>query len=108
MAGSEENIPGTSTPADSIPGGNIPGTRSGATTAPVPLTTGTLTPDAVRALADFADLPLAAGREEAVAAVLGAWLTDIDALNRKMSSPALRDLAPVTTFIHPSADDAEI
>lgn len=87
---------------------NIPSTSSGATTAPATLTPATLTPAAVRALAGFADLPLAPGREQAVAAVLGAWLTDIDALNRKMSAPALRDLAPVTTFIHPSADDAEV
>jgi hypothetical protein len=62
---------------------------------------------ALRALAAYADLPLAEGREEAVAAVLGAWLPDINALSRKMSAPEHQDLAPATTFIHPSFEDGE-
>ena len=62
---------------------------------------------AVRALAGYAGLPLAPGREQAVAAVLGAWLSECDALNRKMSAPEHQDLAPATA-LHPSAaEDGE-
>jgi hypothetical protein len=67
----------------------------------------TLTPEAVRALADHADLPLAPGREAAVAAVLGAWLPDVHALNCKMSAPAHQDLVPGTIFTHPAAEEGE-
>jgi len=66
-----------------------------------------LTPEVLRTLADHADLPLAAGREEAVAAVLGAWLPDVNALCRKMSSPEHQDLAPATIFIHPDIGEGE-
>ena len=66
-----------------------------------------MSPQALRALAAYADLPLPTGREAAVAAVLGAWLHDVDALSRKMSAPEHQELAPATTFIHPSADEAE-
>jgi hypothetical protein len=66
-----------------------------------------ISPQALRMLAAYADLPLAAGREAAVAAVLGAWLPDVDALSRKMSAPEHQELTPATTFIHPSVDEAE-
>ena len=88
----------------SDPGSSIPSTSNrmpGHTPKP------TISPATLRALADYADLPLAAGREAAVVAVLGAWLPDIDALSRKMSAAEHQDLAPVTTFIHPSFEDGE-
>ena len=62
---------------------------------------------AVRQLARHADLPLAAGREEAIAPVLQAWLLDANALSRKMSAPEYRTLAPATILIHPTAEDGE-
>ena len=68
----------------------------------------TISPATLRTLADYADLPLAAGREEAVVTVLGAWLPDIDALSRKMSAAEHQDLAPVTTFIHPAVEEGEL
>ena len=61
----------------------------------------TLGPQAVRTLADYADLPLAPGREEVIVTVLRAWLADANALSRKMSAPEHCNLAPATTFIHP-------
>ncbi len=64
-------------------------------------------PDAVRELAGYADLPLAPGREAAVAPVLRAWLEDANALSRKMSAPEYWTLAPVTVFSHPQPDDTE-
>ena len=64
-------------------------------------------PDAVRALAAYADLPLAPGREGAVAPVLAAWLADAHALGRKMSAPEHWMLAPVTIFSHPASEDGE-
>jgi hypothetical protein len=63
--------------------------------------------EAVRALAAYAGLPLAPGREAAVAPVLRAWLADANALSRKMSAPDHRTLTPVTIFSHPSAEDGE-
>jgi hypothetical protein len=66
-----------------------------------------ISPQALRTLAAYADLPLAARREEAVAAVLGAWLPEVNALSRKMSSPEHQALAPATTFIHPGVEDGE-
>ncbi len=63
--------------------------------------------EAVRELARHADLPLAAGREEAIAPVLQAWLLDANALSRKMSAPEYRTLAPATILVHPAAEDGE-
>ena len=67
----------------------------------------TLTAAIVRALAEQADLPLAPEREAAVAAVLGAWLPDVHALNRKMSAPAHQHLVPGTIFTHPAVEEGE-
>lgn len=62
---------------------------------------------AVRELARHAGLPLAAGREEAIAPVLQAWLLDANALSRKMSAPEHWTVAPATIFTHPAAEDGE-
>jgi hypothetical protein len=62
---------------------------------------------AVRDMAAYADLPLAAGREAAIAPVLQAWLLDANALSRKMSAPEYLAIAPVTVFSHPAAEDGE-
>jgi hypothetical protein len=64
-----------------------------------------VTPDLVRSLANHAALPLAAGRESAVASVLGAWLPDANALSAKMSEPGCQTLVPATVFVHPDAQD---
>lgn len=64
-------------------------------------------PDTVRDLAAYAGLPLASGREAAVAPVLRAWLADANALSRKMSAPEHTALTPVTIFSHPTAEDVE-
>ena len=108
--------PDTSRSGRGGPGNSIPGTSN---SDAADLGTGSsgalkagkgepaLSPETLRALASYADLPLAAGREEAVAAVLGAWLPDVNALSLKMSAPEHQDLAPATTFIHPSVDDGE-
>ena len=108
--------PDTSRTGRSGPGNTIPGTSNSGAEDP---DTGPsekqgtgrgepgVSPATLRALASYADLPLAAGREEAVAAVLGAWLPDVNALSLKMSAPEHQDLAPATTFIHPSVDDGE-
>lgn len=58
----------------------------------------------VRWLACYAGLPLAPGREPAVAAILDAWVPEANALSRKMSEAAHRDLLPATVFAHPAAD----
>lgn len=68
---------------------------------------GSISPQVLRVLADYADLPLAPGREQVVAAVLGAWLPDVNALSRKMSAPEHQELAPATTFIHPGFEEGE-
>jgi len=82
-------------------GSNLPGTS-------VPMRhPSNITPEVLRTLADHADLPLATGREKAVAAVLGAWLPDVNALCRKMSAPEHQELAPATTFIHPDIGEGE-
>lgn len=63
-------------------------------------------PPRVRLLARCAELPLPAGREAGVAAILDAWLPDANALSEKMSAPVHRDLVPATVFIHTGpADD---
>jgi hypothetical protein len=64
-------------------------------------------PDTVRLLAGYADLPLAPGREAAVAPLLRAWLADADALSRKMSAAEHWTLAPVTIFSHPAVEESE-
>ncbi|HZH08270.1 MAG TPA: hypothetical protein VEY69_16500 [Lautropia sp.] len=108
--------PDTSRTGGSGPGNTIPGTSNSDAKDPDTGSCGThsagtvesaVSPETLRALASYADLPLAAGREEPVAAVLGAWLPDVNALSRKMSAPEHQDLAPATTFIHPSVDDRE-
>lgn len=68
----------------------------------------TMTSEArARALSRYADLPLASGREAALAAILDAWIPDANALSRKMSAPEHRDLVPATMFAHPGLDDGE-
>ena len=64
-------------------------------------------PAAVRVLAAYADLPLAPGREQVIATMLHAWVTDANALSRKMSAPEHWSLAPVTIFSHPAVEDGE-
>ncbi|MBA3477930.1 MAG: hypothetical protein H0T52_05955 [Lautropia sp.] len=66
-----------------------------------------LGPQDVRNLAAYADLPLAPGREEAILPVLRAWLTDANALSRKMSAAEHWNLTPAITFIHPSIEEGE-
>src|SRR5690606_170036 len=68
---------------------------------------GPIDPEAVRALAVHAGLPLAPGREAMVAPVLNAWLADANALSRKMSAPEHWTLAPVTIFSQPAVEDGE-
>lgn len=65
------------------------------------------TSDMVRNLASYAALPLAAGREIAVAEVLGAWLPDANDLSAKMSDSAYQTLVPATVFVHPEAREGE-
>lgn len=66
-----------------------------------------MTTERVKGLAQFAALPLGAGREAAIAPVLDAWLRDANALSAKMSAHELRDLVPATVFTHPDASDKE-
>ena len=66
-----------------------------------------VTAELVRELAVFGALPLPNTRESAVAAVLGAWLVDANALSVKMSDPAYQILVPVTVFSHPIASEGE-
>lgn len=58
-------------------------------------------PEAIRALADYAELPLAPGRERVIQPTLDAWIKDANELSRKMSAEKYRDLIPVTVFFHP-------
>lgn len=62
------------------------------------------TPVDVATLAAHAALVLSPARAAAVEAVLSAWVRDANALSRKMSDPAHRDLMPVTTFAHAHED----
>lgn len=73
-------------------------------TSPTP--NGPVAPD-VAALAAAAGLPLSAPRLAAVSAVLTAWLPDANALSRKMSDAAYRDLAPITAFMQAHEGAAE-
>ena len=61
----------------------------------------------VRALADYAALPLAPGREALLAPVLQAWVDDANALSRKMSAPEYWTLMPATVFSHPVDEEGE-
>jgi hypothetical protein len=106
MTDSDKILPGTDLPAAAILNTSASGAAGGICESAAGGPAG-LAPAAVRALAEYADLPLAPGREQAVAAVLGAWLPDVNALSRKMSAPAHQDLVPATIFTHPAADDAE-
>lgn len=61
-----------------------------------------VTPALVRALAEYAELPLAPGREEVITPTLAAWIKDANELSRKMSSAKYWELAPATIFSHPN------
>jgi hypothetical protein len=60
-----------------------------------------LTPAAIGVLAEYAELPLAPGREAVIIATLEAWIKDANELSRKMSAEKYRDLIPATVFTHP-------
>ena len=64
-----------------------------------------VTPALIAALAGYAELPLAPGREEVMTSTLEAWIKDANELSRKMSSAKHWELAPATIFSH--ADEAE-
>jgi hypothetical protein len=66
-----------------------------------------LDPECVRALARYADLPLSADRESAVAQILAAWIPEANALSRKMSAPEYQSLTPGTIFSHPIDPEGE-
>ena len=57
-----------------------------------------------RALAQLADLPLAAGRDAIVGELLAAWLPPANELSRKMSAAEHTALLPATVFMHAPAD----
>lgn len=61
----------------------------------------------VRELAAYGALPLPSHRESAVAAILGAWLVDANALSMKMSAAPHQTLVPVTVFGHPIEAEGE-
>ncbi len=61
----------------------------------------------VRRLAAYAALPLAETREAGVAAILGAWVPDANALSLKMSAAQHQNLLPATVFTHPGAGEGE-
>ena len=60
-----------------------------------------VTPAMTRALAEYAELPLAADREAIVTPILGAWVKDANELSRKMSAERHATLVPATVFMHP-------
>lgn len=64
-------------------------------------------PAQVRALAEYAGLGLAPGREAVIAPTLDAWVADANALSRKMSAGAHQDLVPATVFVHPDVEHPE-
>ena len=59
-----------------------------------------------RVLAELADLPLGAGRDEIVGGLLAAWLPPANELSRKMSAAEYTALLPATVFTHALAADA--
>jgi hypothetical protein len=61
----------------------------------------------VRALAEYAGLALAPGREAVLAPTLDAWVADAEALSLKMSAPEHWTLAPATIFNHPVDEAGE-
>ena len=60
-----------------------------------------VTPAMTRALAEYAELPLAADRESIVTPILEAWVKDANELSRKMSAERHTTLVPATVFMHP-------
>ena len=64
-----------------------------------------ITPAAVGTLAQYAELPLAPGREALIMPTLEAWVRDANELSRKMSAEKYRDLVPATIFVHPIDND---
>lgn len=54
-----------------------------------------------RALAEYAELPLAPDRESIVTPILEAWVKDANELSRKMSADDHATLVPATVFVHP-------
>ena len=67
----------------------------------------TIGPAQVRAMAEYGALPLAAGREAVLAPTLDAWVSDANALSRKMSAATYQDLVPATVFVHPDLEHPE-
>lgn len=61
----------------------------------------------VRALAQYAGLPLPPGREAQVAVILDAWIPAAEELTRKMSAQEHRALVPITV-LKPPADSEEL
>ena len=59
-----------------------------------------------RLLAELADLPLGAGRDQIVGGLLAEWLPPANALSRKMSAIEHTALLPATVFTHASTEDA--
>ena len=66
-----------------------------------------VTDEMVRRLAELAELPLAPGREAAVAATLAAWLPAANELSRKMSEQRYWAITPITVFVHPPSGGGE-
>ena len=59
-----------------------------------------------RVLAELAELPLGAGRDEIVGELLAAWLPPANELSRKMSAAEYTALLPATVFTHAPVEDA--
>lgn len=59
-----------------------------------------VSPVLVRELAGYAELALASGREEIIAATLEAWIKDANELSRRMSAVKYLEVAPATIFKH--------
>jgi len=57
----------------------------------------------IQHLAQCADLPLSAQRQQAAAQVLQAWLPDANALSEKMRAATYQALTPATVFIQPES-----
>ena len=74
--------------------------------ASVPLTD-PVTPEFVGRMSIVAALPLSDVRRTHVAAVLGPWLIDANALSKKMSDAAYQTLMPATVFAHADESGAE-
>ncbi len=58
-----------------------------------------------RVLAELADLPLGAKRDEIVGGLLAAWLPPANELSRKMSAVEHTTLLPATVFRHAPTQD---